>query len=73
MTLLKTVSTRLDNNNRPFTDLYLGWVHDSKVYLVRVRPHWFVNLPLLLAQAVEVPQGEELEKYVLADNQPPTP
>ena len=65
MTLLKTVSERLDNKGVPFTDFYLGWVDkDGSRHLVRVRPQFWRCNSLLEANAVNVPQGEALEKYI---------
>lgn len=64
MTLLKQQSDRLDNNGKPFTDYYLAWTYNNKFYSVRVRPQFFNNYKLLFSNAVEVPIGEALEKYV---------
>lgn len=64
MTLLKQTSERLDDKGKPFIDLYLGWSHEGKVYLVRVRPQFCKDCKLTYATAREVPVGESLDKYV---------
>lgn len=64
MTLLRVVSERTDKHGKPFLDFYLAWRYEGKVYSVRVRPQFFSNQSMLHAIAIEVPQGETLEKYV---------
>lgn len=64
MTLLKQTSERVDNHGKAFVDYYLAWVYENKVYCVRVRPQFFNNAKLLFSNAVNVPIGEPLEKYV---------
>lgn len=64
MTLLKTLSERLDNKGKPFIDYYLGWRENGKVNLVRVRPQFYRDHYYLGLVAVDVPSGEVLEKYI---------
>lgn len=62
MTLLKTKATR--EGYEKYTDLYLAWEYQGKKYLVRVRPVFGCDNDKLLASAVLVPEGEQLEKYM---------
>lgn len=47
--VVSKVSDRLDKKGRPFTDLYLVWTYDSKVYEVRIRPQFFCDFDKLYA------------------------
>lgn len=64
MTLLKTTSDRVDEKGRSYTDFYLAWRHQDKFYSVRIKPSFVNNSKLLFGEAVNVPQGEALEKYL---------
>lgn len=65
MTLLKTVSERLDNHGVPFIDLYLGWkTENGEFHFARIRPQFYRDNYFLLLNAVEVPKGEKLEDYL---------
>lgn len=66
MKLLKQKSsTRVrEKDNKPFTDLYVGWVYQGCPYVVRVRPQFVKDYDKLMAVASEVPAGELLEKYL---------
>lgn len=62
MTLLKAKATRKGFEN--YTDLYLAWEYKGKKYFVRVRPVFGCDNDKLLASAILVPEGEQLEKYL---------
>lgn len=47
-----------------YTDLYLAWQHEGKVYAVRVRPVFGCDNSKLFAAAVQIPQDEPFEKYL---------
>lgn len=65
MKLLKQTSTRLrTKDNKPFVDLFLGWVYQGVAYCVRVNPQFYRDYDKLMAVATEVPQGELPEKYL---------
>lgn len=64
MTLLRQVSERLDNKGKPFTDYYLGWRKEGKIFVIRVRPQFYRENYYLGLVAIDVPSGEALEKYI---------
>lgn len=47
-----------------YLDLFLIWEHNGKVYKVRVRPQFGHDNKVLVSRAVQVPDGEPLEKYL---------
>lgn len=64
MTLLKQVSKRFDNKGRPYTDYFLCWIYQGRLYWVRVEPSFFKDNKFFWASAIEVPLGESFQKYV---------
>lgn len=47
-----------------FTDLYLTWRYNDKVYCVRIRPQFHRDFKLLFGIAEHIEQGEPVEKYL---------
>lgn len=47
-----------------YTDLYLCWVYNDKVYSVRVRPQFARDLKTLLGVATHIEKGEPVVKYL---------
>lgn len=47
-----------------YTDFYLGWVFDGKKYFVRVKPVFAHDLDKFYANSVDVPNGDDLNKYL---------
>lgn len=64
MNLLRQKSDRCDKDGKAYTDLFLTWRKDEKVYIVRVFPCFSHDYKLLVANAVNVPKDENLEKYL---------
>ena len=47
-----------------FTDLYLTWRYNDKVYCVRVRPQFYKDFKMLFGIATHIERGEPVEKYL---------
>lgn len=62
MTLLSRKSNR--KGFEDYTDIFLAWKHDGKLYAVRVRPVFGCDTKKLLASAINVEDGETFEKYL---------
>lgn len=58
MTLLKV------KRANDYTDFYLGWTFNNKKYFVRVRPVFPVDLDKFFAIAINVEDGDNLDKYL---------
>lgn len=43
-------------DNRTYTDLYVSWTHNNKVYFVRVRPVFGHDYDKLIATAEPLPE-----------------
>lgn len=64
MTLVKQESDRKMPSGQPYTDLYLVWRYDGRLFSTRVVPCFAHEFKYLLATALEVPKGEPFDKYV---------
>lgn len=64
MTLVKQESDRLDREGNPFDNLYLVWRFEGKIKYMRIRAQFPKENKILKGQAVRVPKGEPLAKYV---------
>lgn len=64
MTLVKQESDRLDRDGNPFVNLFLCWRYEGKIHYLRIRPQFKKEYRILKGQAVHVPLGEPLAKYV---------
>lgn len=51
---LKLHKDKVVKDDRVYTDLYLSWSHNNKVYLVRIEPRFPKDWKLLLANAKEL-------------------
>ena len=47
-----------------YTDLYLCWDYNGKVYCVRVRPQFARDLKTLMGVATHIEKGETVAKYL---------
>lgn len=64
MTLLRRVSERKDSKGRNYEDFYLCWLDNGRFCFISVKPQFKSEYGYLKRQAVNVPKGESLEKYV---------
>lgn len=52
---MELYKNKVVKDGKTFTDLNVSWSHDGKNYLVRVRPVFARDLPLLLSHAEPLP------------------
>lgn len=56
--------TCTDEGYETYFNLFLVWEREGKIYSVEVKPSFKSAYRILLARAVEVPNGEPFEKYM---------
>jgi hypothetical protein len=54
MANVKLLKNKVAKDDRIYTDLFLSWSHNNKVYFVRVEPRFSKDWKLLLANAEEL-------------------
>ena len=64
MKFLRQFSNRLNNSGRSFVDYYLCWEYKGHKYAVRIEPSFSSDYSKFYAIAEEVPQGEDINKYL---------
>lgn len=64
MTLVKIESDRVNELGQPYDNLLLCWRFDGKICYTKIKCVFPSEFRALKAQAIRVPKGEPLAKYV---------
>jgi len=62
LSLFKCISDKTDEKGNKYTDLYLGQVYESKLYLVRVKPCFTSDYKIMIAMAKPLDNIEDASK-----------